>query len=187
MKVFLRERSARRRTAKKLAGVTRPPDARHPHERRDFNAEGVRADRVRTSSVGRYLRRSFSPSEYPSGRVAGRLACIYLGLTVLVILSAIPEGNGDGTLSVDLAFMLTWPLSLGVVASQNDGAWMLAAFAVCAFLDALVLWVIFGATPHSTDEAVVARRSALAEHPVRSCLRVQAVNATPRLVLVMVS
>ena len=147
VKVFLRERSARRRTAKKLAGVTRPPDARHPHERREFNAEGVRADRVRASSVGRYLRRSFSPSEYPSGRVAGRLACIYLGLTVLVIVSAIPEGIGDGTLTMDLAFMLTWPLSLGVVAAQNDGAWMLAALAVCALVNAFVFWVIFRGDP----------------------------------------
>ena len=43
--------------------------------------------------------------------------------------------------------MLTWPLSLGVVAAQNDGAWMLAALAVCALVNAFVFWVIFRGDP----------------------------------------
>jgi hypothetical protein len=64
-----------------------------------------------------------------------------------LILSAISEGNGDGTLSVDLAFMLTWPLSIGVVAFQNDGVWMLPAFAACAILNAFVFWVVFRGDP----------------------------------------
>lgn len=148
VKGFLSDRSARRRTAKRLAGVRRLPHARHPNVRREFIAEReAKADRVRASSAGGYLGRSFSPSEYPSGRVAGRLACVYLAVTLLVIASAISEGNGKGTLSVDLAFMLTWPLSLGVVAAQNDSAWMLAALAVCALVNAFVFWVVLRGDP----------------------------------------
>ncbi len=146
VKVYLRERSARRRIAKHLAGVARIPDADH-RVRGESSAEGLEPDRIRTRSVGRSFRRFFSPSEYPGGRVAGRLACVYLSVTLLLILSAISEGNGDGTLSVDLAFMLTWPLSLGVVAFQNDGVWMLPAFAACAFLNAFVFWVVFRGDP----------------------------------------
>jgi hypothetical protein len=97
---------------------------------------------------GGYLRRFLSPSEYPSGRVAGVWACVYLALTVLVIVSAVPEGNGDGAFTVDLAFLATLPLSFGVLAIQGDGAWMLADFAVCAFVNTFVLWVVFRGSAH---------------------------------------
>lgn len=100
------------------------------------------ADRIRARSVGRHLRRFFSPSEYPRGRVAGRLACVYFAVTVLVIVGAIPEGNGD-TLTVGLASLATLPLSMGLVAFLGDGAWMLAGLAVCALLNAFVFWVVF--------------------------------------------
>jgi hypothetical protein len=139
VKGFLSERSMRRNAAKQLAGARRLPVAQHPNMRR----EGVMDDRIRARSVGRYLRRSFSPSEYPRGRVAGRLACAYFAVTVLVIVSAIPEGNGDRAFTVGLAFVATLPLSLGVLSAQDDSAWMLAALAVCALVNAFVFWVGF--------------------------------------------
>jgi hypothetical protein len=153
VKVFLSERSMRRRAAKQLADARRLPDAQHPNVRREFNAEGVMADRIHARSVGRYLRSFFSPSEYPRGRVAGRLACVYFAVTVLLIVSAILEGGGGGYLTVDLAFMVTWPLSLGLLAAPDHSAWTLAALAVCALVNAFVFWVVFRGDPAFAERA----------------------------------
>jgi hypothetical protein len=142
VKVFLSERSMRRSAAKQLADRRRLAVAQDPHMRRELEPGGVMADHIRARSVGRHLRRFFSPSGYPRGRVAGRLACVYFAVTVLVIVSAIPEGNGD-TLTVGLASLATLPLSMGLVAFLGDGAWMLAGLAVCALLNAFVFWVVF--------------------------------------------
>jgi hypothetical protein len=147
MKVFLRERSMRRSAAQQLASVRRLPDAQRPNMRGEFETEGVMADRVRERSVARQLRRFFSPSEYPRGRVAGRLACVYFALMVLVIVTAVPDGKGDGTFSLGLAFVATLPLSLGLLTAQDDGAWMLAALCVCALVNAFVFWVVFRGDP----------------------------------------
>jgi hypothetical protein len=147
LKVFLSERSMRRSAAKQLAGARRLRVAQHPNMRRELKTEGVMADRIRARSVARSLRRFFSPSEYPGGRVAGRLACVYFAVTVLVIVSAIPEGNGDGSLTVGLALVATLPLSLGLLVGQDDSAWMLAGLAVCALVNAFVFWVVFRGDP----------------------------------------
>jgi hypothetical protein len=147
VKVLLSERSMRRGAAKQLAGAKRLRVAQDPNTRRELKPEGVTADRIRARSVGRYLRRFFTPSEYPHGRVAGRLACVYFALTVLVIISAVLEGNGDGAFTVDLAFVATLPLSLGLLVGQDDSPWMLAALAVCALVNAFVFWVVFRGDP----------------------------------------
>jgi hypothetical protein len=147
VKVFHSERSMRRSAAKQLADRRRLTVAQDPNVRREFGSQGVMSDRIRARSVGRYSRRFFSSSEYPRGRVAGRLACVYFAVTVLVIVSAIPEGNGDGAYTAGLAFVATLPLSLGVLAFQDDGAWILAALAVCALVNAFVFWVVFRGDP----------------------------------------
>jgi hypothetical protein len=136
-----------RRSAAEQLAVRRLPVAQDPSRRREFKPEGAMANRIRARSVGRYLGRFFSPSEYPSGRVAGILSCVYLAVTVLLIVSAILEGYGDDYLTVDLAFMLTWPLSLGLVAAPNDSLWSLAALGVCALVNAMVFWVLFRGDP----------------------------------------
>jgi hypothetical protein len=146
VKIYLSERSMRRSAAKHLAARRRLPVAQDPNTRRESEPEGVMADRIRARSVGRYLRRFFSPSEYPRGRIAGKLACVYFAVTVLVILSAIPEGNGDA-FTVGLASLATLPLSLGLLAFRDEGSWMLAALAVCALVNAFMFWVAFRGDP----------------------------------------
>jgi hypothetical protein len=74
------------------------------------------------------------------------LACVYFAVTVLVILSAIPEGNGDA-FTVGLASLATLPLSLGLLAFRDEGSWMLAALAVCALVNAFMFWVAFRGDP----------------------------------------
>ena len=96
--------------------------------------------------VGRYVKRFLSPSEYESGRTAGLLACIYLVVTLLVIISAVPDNNDPEAETAILAFTATLPLSLVVVTAH--GLWPLAVFAVCALVNALVFWVIFRGSAH---------------------------------------
>jgi hypothetical protein len=132
LKVLLSERSMRRSTAQELAVRRRNVAQDH--------------DRIRALSVGRRVRRFFSPSEYPRGRVAERLACVYFAVTVLLIVSAIPEGNGDA-FTVGLAIAATLPVSVVSLAIQGDGAELLAVLAVCALVNALVFWVVFRGDP----------------------------------------
>ena len=146
VKVLLSERSMRRGAAKQLA-VRRLPVAQDPNMRREFKPEGAMANRIHARSAGLDLRRFFSPNGHSRGRVAGILSCAYLAVTALLIVSAILEGYGDSYLTVDLAFMVTWPLSLGVVAAPNDSPWMLAALGVCALVNAFVFWVVCRGDP----------------------------------------
>lgn len=126
VKVFHSEQSLRRRTARQV---------------------GATADRmIPAPSVGQSLRRFLSPSAYPRGRVAGKVACVYFAATALVILSALPESSG-GTLTVGLALVATLPLSVGVLVLQDDGAWTLAALAGCALVNAFVFWLLFRGDP----------------------------------------
>jgi hypothetical protein len=145
VKLFLSERSMRRRAARQLA-LRRRTVAQDSNMSREFEPKGVMDDRIRARSGGRYLRRFLSPSEYPRGRVAGIVACVYFAVTVLVIVNAIPEGNGD-TFTVGLAFLATLPVSLGVLALQGDGVWTLAALAVCALINSFLFWVVFRGDP----------------------------------------
>lgn len=144
--VFRSERSLRRIAARQVVGVRRRTVAQDPNLRRKLEREGVMTDRIAARAGGRSLRRFLSPSEYPGGRVAGRLACVYFAVTILVIVSAIPESNGD-TLTVGLAVLATLPMSIGVLAFQGDGAGTLAALAVCALVNAIVFWVVFRGDP----------------------------------------
>jgi hypothetical protein len=95
--------------------------------------------------VGRYLKRFFSPSEYERGLRAGVWACIYLVVTLLVIVSAVADADPDAETGL-LAFAATLPLSLVVVTAH--GTRMLAALAVCAILNAFLFWVIFRGSAH---------------------------------------
>lgn len=121
--------------------------------------------------VGRNLRRFLSPSEYPSGRVAGVWACVYLAVTLLVIAGAVLDGNDPETATSTLAFVATLPLSLGVVTAH--GAWMLMALAVCALVNSFVFWVVFRGSAHyprhdrTLRVPVVARKGRLSRHATR--------------------
>ena len=121
--------------------------------------------------VGRYLKRFFSPSEYESGRRAGVWACIYLVVTLLVIVSAVADADPDAQTS-PLAFAATLPMSLVVVTAH--GGRMLAALAVCALVNAFVFWVVFRGSAHyprhdRTLRAPVAarRKGRLSKHATR--------------------
>jgi hypothetical protein len=146
LKVLLSERSMRRDAARRLASARRLRVAQDRDLRRESESRAVMADRVRARSVHPYLRRFFSPGEYPRGRVAGTLACVYLAVTVLVIVSAIPEDNGDA-LTVGLAFVATLPVSLGVLVLHDDGTWMLAALTASALVNGFAIWVAFRGDP----------------------------------------
>jgi hypothetical protein len=93
-----------------------------------------------------HVRRFLSPSEYESGRSVGIWACVYLAVTAFLIVSAVPEGSGDGSFMLGLAFVGTLPLSVVVLSAQ--GMWMLAALAVCALVNAFVFWVAFRGSAH---------------------------------------
>jgi hypothetical protein len=95
--------------------------------------------------VGQYVKRFLSPSEYESGRRAGVWACIYLVVTLLVIVSALADANADDQTGL-LALAATLPLSFVLVNVQ--GARMFAALAVCALVNAFVFWVIFRGSAH---------------------------------------
>jgi hypothetical protein len=100
---------------------------------------------------GDRIKRFLSPGEYEHGRVAGVWAFVYLGVTALLILGAVPESSSDadagGDVTSGLASVLTLPLSLGALTGQ-DRAWMLVGLAACALVNAFVLWVVFRGTAH---------------------------------------
>ena len=73
----------------------------------------------------------------------------------------------DGAFMIGFAMLATLPLSLGVmeaysamasaqgvpVADQDFGLWTLAAFAVCAVVNALLFWVVFRGRRIRADRA----------------------------------
>jgi hypothetical protein len=75
------------------------------------------------------------------------LACAYFAVTVLVIVSATPEGGSGDTLMMGLALLATLPARLGVLAFQDVGGWTLVALAVCALVNAFVFWVVLRGDP----------------------------------------
>jgi|SRR6476659_10113013 hypothetical protein len=95
--------------------------------------------------VGGHLKRFLSPNEYESGRRAGVWACIYLVVTLLVIVSAVADADPDAETG-PIAFGATLPMSLVVVTAH--GGRMMAALAVCAFVNAFVFWMIFRGSAH---------------------------------------
>ena len=98
--------------------------------------------------TGDRVKRFLSPGEYEHGAFAGVWACVYLAVTALFILGAVPEGgDAGGDVTAGLASVLTLPLSLGTLAVQ-DRAWVLAGLAACALVNAFVLWVVFRGTAH---------------------------------------
>lgn len=147
VKVFLSDRSSRRRTAAELAGFRRRAAALDANKRLELRSEVGGAHSMARRSWRRSLGRFFLPSEYLHGGVAGTLACVYFAVTLLVIVSAIPESNGDTTLTVGLALLVTLPVSVVVLALLEDGAIMMAALALCALLNAFVFWVVFRGDP----------------------------------------
>jgi hypothetical protein len=147
VKVFLSDRSSRRSTAAELAATRRRAAALDANKRLDLRSDGGVAHSIARRPLRRSLGRFFSPSEYLHGAVAASLACMYFAVTLLVIVSAIPESNGDTTLTVGLALLVTLPVSVVVLALLEDGAIMMAALAVCALLNAFVFWVVFRGDP----------------------------------------
>ena len=96
--------------------------------------------------VGHYLRRFFSPSEYESGRTAGVLACIYLVVTLVWILSSVADANPND--ETGLLYMATAPVSVFFLLNNTQGSRLVAALAVCALVNAFVFWVIFRGSSH---------------------------------------
>ena len=111
-----------------------------------------------------------SPSAYRRGPIAMGLAVLYLPFPLLLIVGAAMEiqanGTADGSWLMGLALLSTLPFSLGVtlvysavetsrgvpVAAHDGGGWTLAAFAVCALLNALLIWmVVRGRRVHVID------------------------------------
>ena len=93
---------------------------------------------------GSYVKRFFSPSEYERGRRAGVWACIYLAVTLVVIVSSDADANSDDQTNL-LAYLATAPLSFFV---QAHGVWMFADLAVCALVNAFVFWGVFRGSSH---------------------------------------
>ena len=105
------------------------------------------------------MRAPRSPSSYEEGPGAAGLAAIYLAIVALLITAAADETGGagvsDGSFLWGFALVATLPLSLvvmlgysaleaaaGVPAAQQDGGlWTLGAFALCALLNAIALYV----------------------------------------------
>jgi hypothetical protein len=101
----------------------------------------------------------FSPRAYRHGVLAMTLAGSYLAVVALLVAGAAAEGgmspSGDGGFMSGFAMLATFPLSLVVMASytgiataqgippsdQYPGWWVLAAFAICGVVNAVVVWV----------------------------------------------
>jgi hypothetical protein len=96
--------------------------------------------------LGHHLRRFLSPSEYESGRRAGVWACIYLVVTLLVIISSAADTNPSD--ETGLLYVATAPLSIYFMMKNTQGAGLLAALAVCSLINAFVFWVIFRGSSH---------------------------------------
>ena len=100
-----------------------------------------------------------SPTAYEDGIAAVGLAATYLAIVALLITAAADEidgaGAADGSFVWGFALIATLPLSLvvmlgysaleaaaGVPAAEQDGGlWTLVAFALCALLNAVALYV----------------------------------------------
>ena len=102
----------------------------------------------------------FAPGAYRFGWIAMGLAVLYLVVPALLIGGAAMElhaaGTAEGSFLMGPALIVTLPLSLGVtvvyssvlssrgvpVAEHDGGPWTLAAFALCALVNALFIWVL---------------------------------------------
>lgn len=102
-----------------------------------------------------------SARSYRHGRVGAALALSYLGLVALLLVPAAAEaalpGPADGSFFFGFAMLATLPLSIavmvaysaiataqGIPMSDQDGAWwVIPAFALCALINASLIWVIF--------------------------------------------
>jgi hypothetical protein len=103
------------------------------------------------------MRTFFSPKAYRFGSVAAGLAGVYLGCTTLLLYGSFREGVGDGAFMIGFSMLATLPWSFGVMAGytahesaqgvpmadQDGGLWMVPAFAACALVNALLIWLIF--------------------------------------------
>ena len=106
-----------------------------------------------------------SARSYRHGGVGIALALSYLGLVALLLVPAAAEaaaaGTADGSFFFGFAMLATMPLSLAVILAYNgiatvlglplsgqDGAWwVIAAFAICALINASLIWVLFRGQP----------------------------------------
>lgn len=107
------------------------------------------------------MRAFFTPARYRRGPIAIGLAGGYLTLAGFLIASAATESPeagtaADGSFVYFLVLMITLPLSLFVAESysaiesargvspsdQDGGLWLLVAFALCALVNALLIWVV---------------------------------------------
>ena len=102
-----------------------------------------------------------SARSYRHGAGGIALALSYLGIAALLLIAAAAEdalpGNPDGGFSFGFAMLATLPLSIavmvayigiataqGIPMSDQYGAWwVIPAFAICALINAYVIWVIF--------------------------------------------
>ncbi|HET9020959.1 MAG TPA: hypothetical protein VFN34_03665 [Ornithinibacter sp.] len=98
---------------------------------------------------------------YRRGALGAGLALSYLGLVALFLVpaaaEAAPPGPADGSFFFGLGMLATMPLSIavmlaysaiatsqGIPLSDQDGSWwVIPAFALCALVNAALIWVIF--------------------------------------------
>jgi hypothetical protein len=117
------------------------------------------------------VRAFFSPRDYQRGPAAITGAGAYLAFATLFIVSAVTEfqeaGTDDGGFLWGFALIATLPLSLVVMetysaiattrgvplSAQDGGLWTLPAFALCALVNALLLWVLFRGPRIRADRA----------------------------------
>ena len=103
----------------------------------------------------------FSARAHRHGGRGAALALPYLGLVALLLVPAAAEaaapGPADGSFFFGFGMLATMPLSIavmlaysgiatsqGIPLSDQDGSWwVIPAFACCALVDALLVWVIF--------------------------------------------
>ena len=103
------------------------------------------------------MRTFFSPNAYRFGPIAAPVAVAYLGLTALLLIGTVREGVGDGAFMIGFSWLAALPWSYGVMeaynaiesangvpmAEQDGGMWMVPAFAACALVNAMLIWLIF--------------------------------------------
>ena len=102
-----------------------------------------------------------SARSYRHGDVGKTLALSYLGLAGMLLVGAAVEaalpGPPDGGFFFGFAMLGTMPLSIGVMLAYSEMAtaqgipqsdqygawWVIPAFALCALINASLIWVIF--------------------------------------------
>ena len=102
-----------------------------------------------------------SARSYRHGGIGAALALSYLGIAAILLAAAAAEdalpGPPDGGFAFGFAMLATMPLSIavmvayigiataqGIPPSDQYGAWwVIPAFALCALMNASLIWVIF--------------------------------------------